>query len=71
MFQICVAPKHLDRSIFRKQMNVNQIKEDVKAGYFLLFQYFLVWKLAECVFWHLNLILPLNVAPLSFSSAMI
>lgn len=40
MFQICVAPKHLDRSIFRKQMNVNQINEDVKAGYFLLFQYF-------------------------------
>lgn len=40
MFQICVAPKYLDRSIFRKQMKVNQINEGVKDGYFLLLQYF-------------------------------
>lgn len=40
MIQICVAPKHLDRSIFRKLMNVNQINEGEKYGYFLLFRYF-------------------------------
>lgn len=38
MFQICAAPKHLDRFIFRKLINVNQINEGVKDGYFLLFQ---------------------------------